>query len=320
MSKHICASVAKWAAPYARLARIDKPVGTYLLLAPTLWGTALATAPGALPALSTFALFATGAFVMRGAGCTINDMWDRDFDAKVERTKSRPIASGEVSMRRAWTFLAAQLSAGLAVLVQLPPVAIAVGAASMPLVVLYPLAKRVTYLPQFVLGLTFNWGVFVGYSTVTGGSIGWETVPLYVGGLFWTLLYDTIYAHQDKRDDRLVGVKSSALLLERLGISRSGLYGFAAAMVSCWTLAGYMSDASWIYYASVSGSAAHAAWQIGTVNFDSREDCMRKFVSNQWIGWLLLGGIVFDRWSRPVADEQVSPDALGLAARKDGTK
>jgi 4-hydroxybenzoate polyprenyltransferase len=242
---------------------------------------------------------------MRGAGCTINDMWDRRYDRMVERTKLRPLASGEVSMPQATVFLGSQLAAGLGVLLTLPWKAIWIGAASMPLVILYPLAKRVTYLPQLVLGLTFNWGVWVGYAatavaTGTGlwSGTGLACVPLYVGGVLWTLLYDTIYAHQDKTDDIRVGVKSSALLFEKMNASKPALSCFAAGMTACWAAVGYCTDASFLYYTAVAACASHAAWQIRTVNLDSREDCSAKFVSNQWIGWMLLGGIIADRMYR----------------------
>lgn len=176
---------------------MDKPVGTLLLLWPCLFSTALATPTGLLPDLRLIALFSVGAFAMRGAGCTINDMWDREYDARVSRTKSRPLASGEATMTGAVLFLGSQLSAGLMVLLSLPnqehlPRFFAWGAASLPLVALYPLAKRWTNYPQLVLGATFNWGVFMGWA-VRGDEMDWGVLlPLYASCVCWTLVYDTL--------------------------------------------------------------------------------------------------------------------------------
>jgi len=196
--------------PYCRLMRLDRPIGTWLLLFPCWWSAALA-AEG-WPDLWLFALFAIGAVVMRGAGCTVNDWADRDFDGKVARTAARPIPSGAVSPRQALIFLVAQLLVGLLVLLQLNWFAIGVGAASLLLVFPYPFMKRITYWPQAWLGLTFNWGALVGWAAVRG-DLTLAPVLLYIAGVFWTLGYDTIYAHQDKEDDILVGVKSTALAL-----------------------------------------------------------------------------------------------------------
>jgi len=200
--------------PYAHLARLDKPIGTFLLLHPCLWSTALATTPlGCTPDLSLCALFGLGSFLMRGAGCTINDMWDSNYDRNVERTKSRPLASGELTYPQAWTFLALQLSAGLGVLLSLPHLeqCFVWGVASLPLVATYPLMKRYTNYPQLALGMTFNWGAIMGWVAVRG-DVDWSVVaPLYASGVAWTLVYDTLYAHQDKKDDVKLGLKSTAL-------------------------------------------------------------------------------------------------------------
>ena len=193
------------AVPYAALGRWDRPIGTWLLLWPCLWSTSLAATAGTMPDASLCALFGLGAFAMRGAGCTVNDLWDRDIDRQVERTRLRPLASGAIGVPQALGFLGAQCTVGLGVLLALPPYAVGLSFVSVPLVGLYPLAKRVTNWPQAVLGLTFNWGALVGWAAVHG-ACDWSVVlPLYAGGFWWTLLYDTIYAHQDKRDDAKVG-------------------------------------------------------------------------------------------------------------------
>lgn len=201
--------------PYLALSRIDKPIGTWLLYWPCAWSIVLAShtlgLPFATPLFYTL-LFGVGAVVMRGAGCTINDMWDVKMDRMVERTKDRPLAAGEITQFQALCFLGVQLSAGLAVLVNLNLYSIVLGASSLSVVVLYPLMKRVTYWPQLVLGFAFNWGAMLGWSAVAG-AVDWSVVlPLYAGSIFWTLIYDTIYAHQDKQDDVHAGVKSTALL------------------------------------------------------------------------------------------------------------
>ena len=194
------------ARPYLRLIRIDRPIGTWLLLFPCWWSLSLAAASeGRLPDWRLALLFAAGAFIMRGAGCTFNDLADRDIDAKVARTAGRPIPSGQVSPRQAGLFLALQLLAGLLILLQLNGFTIWLGLASLALVFSYPFMKRITYWPQAWLGLTFNWGALMGWAAVTGG-LGPAALLLYAAGIAWTLGYDTIYAHQDKEDDALIGV------------------------------------------------------------------------------------------------------------------
>ena len=184
--------------PYLLLARADKPIGTWLLLWPCCWSIGMVAPPGGLPDMWMLSKFALGAVVMRGAGCTINDMWDKDIDSKVERTRTRPLAAGAITPFQAAGFLGLQLTAGLGVLASLNTYSILLGASSLGLVVMYPLMKRVTHFPQLVLGLTFNWGALLGASAVLGYT-PWEIcLPLYCGSVFWTLTYDTIYAHQDK--------------------------------------------------------------------------------------------------------------------------
>lgn len=191
--------------PYLHLSRADKQVGTMLLLWPCIWSTALAAPVGEMPDLLLMGKFAVGAVVMRSAGCIINDLWDKDFDKHVERTKTRPLASGEITVPKALGYLGLNLAAGLTVLVSLNTNSILLGFCSMPLVIAYPLMKRITYAPQFVLGLTFNWGALIGWTAVHG-SCSWEHVlPLYGAGVCWTLVYDTLYGYQDRKDDKKLG-------------------------------------------------------------------------------------------------------------------
>ncbi|KAI8384678.1 UbiA prenyltransferase family-domain-containing protein [Radiomyces spectabilis] len=287
-------------APYVFLTRLDKPIGTWLLFWPCAWSISMAAFHTHASLADTgymIALFGLGALTMRGAGCTINDLWDRDIDDKVERTKIRPIASGAITPTKAIGFLGLQLSVGLAILTQLNLYSILLGASSLSLVVTYPLMKRITYWPQTVLGLAFNWGALLGWSAMTGQLDLTVAGPLYAGGVAWTLVYDTIYAHQDKKDDVKVGVKSTALRFKDK--TTQWLTGFSASFVSMTALAGYMNDQGLPFYAlSVCGTAAHLAWQLKTVNYDVPADCWAKFKSNTWTGALLWSGIVADAaWS-----------------------
>jgi 4-hydroxybenzoate polyprenyltransferase len=237
-------------------------------------------------------LFAVGALVMRGAGCTVNDIVDRDIDAKVARTAERPLASGRLSLQQALVFLALQLAVGLAILLQLAPLAIELGVFSLILVVAYPFMKRITWWPQAFLGLTFNWGALMGYAAVTD-RLAWAPVLLYAAGFFWTLFYDTIYAHQDKEDDALIGVKSSA---RRLGDkTRPALYGFGAIVVVLLMACVAAADLGWPAKLGVIGVAAHLAWQAIAVDLDLPKDCDAKFNSNRFIGWILLAGLVLGK-------------------------
>jgi 4-hydroxybenzoate polyprenyltransferase len=285
------------ARPYARLMRLDRPIGTWLLLFPCWWGLFLAADLPLLWNLKSLlrlvyeptVLFAIGAVVMRGAGCTYNDIVDREFDAKVARTALRPIPSGQVSVRQAIVFLVAQLLVGLIILLSFNRFTILLGVLSLALVFTYPLMKRVTYWPQAVLGLTFNWGALMGWTAVTG-AIGLPAVALYVGGLAWTLHYDTIYAHQDKEDDALVGVKSTAL---KLGAqTKPWLGGFSIATVVLFEIAMASAGLGWPAMLAVAAVALHLTWQILTVDLDDPADCLTKFRSNRWVGWILLAGIV----------------------------
>jgi 4-hydroxybenzoate polyprenyltransferase len=275
------------ARPYARLSRLDRPIGTWLLLFPCWWSTALAT--DGWPSVWWMALFAIGAVVMRGAGCTVNDILDRDFDGKVERTRHRPIPSGQVTVTGAIAFLLLQLLLGLAVLLQFPWTAIGLGCLSLVLVFTYPLMKRITWWPQFFLGLAFNWGALLGYAAVTG-ELDWAPVLLYVAGIFWTLGYDTIYAHQDKEDDALIGVKSSAL---RLGArTRPAIWGFYGATIAVLLAMDLVAELGRWFEIALSLAAVQLAWQAWACRFDDPADCLAKFKSNRVFGWIVLAGIV----------------------------
>ncbi|KAJ1959169.1 Para-hydroxybenzoate--polyprenyltransferase, mitochondrial precursor (PHB:polyprenyltransferase) [Dispira parvispora] len=284
------------ARPYLFLLRVDKPVGTWLLYWPCVWSITMAAyhqTASPLMTLKMMALFGTGALIMRGAGCTINDMWDKDIDNRVARTKIRPIAAGLISRRRALGFLGIQLTAGLAVLTQLNWYSICLGFASMPFVIVYPLMKRWTYWPQSVLGLAFNWGALLGWTAMCDSANWAVMLPLYAAGVSWTIVYDTIYAHQDKHDDLKINTKSTALLFGDR--SRQILSLFSANTIAMLCVAGYFNDQSLVYYlCTVLGGGGHLAWQLTTVNFDNNPDCWRKFVSNIWLGAIITSGITAD--------------------------
>ncbi|KAM0061456.1 putative 4-hydroxybenzoate polyprenyltransferase [Helianthus debilis subsp. tardiflorus] len=281
--------------PYAHLARLDKPIGTWLLAWPCMWSITLAASPGHLPDFKMMALFGCGAFLLRGAGCTINDLLDRDIDTKVERTKSRPIASGALTPFQGVSFLGLQLLLGLGILLQLNNYSIILGASSLLLVFSYPLMKRITFWPQAFLGLTFNWGALLGWSAIRGSLDPAIVLPLYLSGVFWTLVYDTIYAHQDKEDDKIVGVKSTAL---RFGDStKLWVSGFGIACISSLALSGFNANLGLPYYVFLAAASGQLAWQIWTVDISSAPDCSRKFVSNKWFGALVFGGILMGRLS-----------------------
>ncbi|KAH1199540.1 4-hydroxybenzoate polyprenyltransferase, mitochondrial [Glycine max] len=261
--------------PYARLARLDKPIGTWLLLWPCMSIT-LATTPGHLPDFKMLALFGCGALLLRGAGCTINDLLDRDIDtmASVERTKLRPVASGLLTPFQGLCFLGFQLLLGLGILLQLNNYSRVLGASSLLLVFSYPLMKRFTFWPQAFLGLTFNWGALLGWAAIKGSLDPSIVLPLYASGVFWTLVYDTIYAHQDKEDDLKVGVKSTAL---RFGDStKEWITGFGIACLGGLAVSGFNAEIGWPYYASLAVASGHLGWQIWTVDLSSRADCNRK--------------------------------------------
>jgi 4-hydroxybenzoate polyprenyltransferase len=276
-----------FAQPYLRLMRADRPVGTWLLLIPCFWGLALAGAAGhgGLRLVWYAALMSLGAYVMRGAGCAYNDIVDKDIDAKVARTAARPIPSGQISRKQAWAFLVALSLIGLVILVQFNLFTILLGFGSLALVAAYPFMKRITWWPQAWLGLTFNWGALVGYAAAAG-TLRAEAFALYAAGICWTLVYDTIYAHQDAEDDALIGVKSTAL---RLGEhTRPWLAGFAAAVVAFVALAGGLIGAHWVYYLGLAPAAAHFAWQLNKLDIRDGHNCLTLFKANRDAGLLVL--------------------------------
>ncbi|XP_025013618.1 4-hydroxybenzoate polyprenyltransferase, mitochondrial isoform X2 [Ricinus communis] len=272
------------AQPYARLARLDKPIGTWLLAWPCMWSISLAASPGHLPDFKMMVLFGCGALLLRGAGCT------------VERTKLRPVASGLLSPFQGLSFLGFQLLLGLGILLQLNNYSRILGASSLFLVFSYPLMKRLTFWPQAYLGLTFNWGALLGWSAIKGSLDPAVVLPLYMSGVFWTLVYDTIYAHQDKEDDLKVGVKSTAL---RFGDStKEWITGFGIACIGSLALSGVNANIGWPFYAFLTAGSGHLAWQIWTVDLSCRSDCNKKFVSNKWFGAIIFSGILLGRyWS-----------------------
>ena len=278
--------------PYVRLARLDRPAGTWLLLLPCWWGLALAAGAHTNEWLYTLILggfFVVGALAMRGAGCTYNDIVDSDIDGRVARTALRPIPSGETTVRQAWVFLAVQLTVGAVILFLLNPAAIIVGLCSIPVVAAYPFAKRFTHWPQAVLGLAFNWGVLVGYVALTGhGAI--EMVLLYCAGVSWTLGYDTIYAHQDKDDDAIVGVKSTALLFG--ANTKPWLTGFYSLTLLLIATAGFLSGAGALFWAGLAACCAQLGWQVFALDIDDPDDCLRKFRSNRDFGLMVTAAFV----------------------------
>jgi 4-hydroxybenzoate polyprenyltransferase len=279
--------------PFGRLARFDRPTGAWLLLFPCWWGQMLGEVQQghAYPNLRYLLLFLVGAFVMRGAGCAYNDFIDRDFDAQVERTRSRPIPSGQVTPTQALLFACILSLIGLLVLIQFNGFTIGLGIASLALVAIYPFAKRATNWAQLVLGLTFKWGALVGYAAVMGG-LGWPALLLYAGCIAWTIGYDTIYAHQDSRDDAVIGLRSTALRFgENTGLWLAGLY---SAAVSLWLVASLGAGAGWPVLVALGMVGLQMVWQIATLDTQSPANCLERFKSNRLVGWIFAIGLVTD--------------------------
>lgn len=276
-------TIPKWLAPhsermraYAHLMRLDRPIGTWLLLLPGWWAIALAD-PWRW---DLYILFAIGAVVMRGAGCVVNDLWDQDMDAKVERTRVRPLPSGALTRREAFGLLGVLLLIGFLILISMPPMAIGLGVLSLGFVVTYPLMKRFTWWPQLFLGFTFNFGALIGWAAATG-ALSWQAVVLYTGGIFWTLGYDTIYAHQDKEDDALAGIKSTARLFGNN--SKRWIAGFYTAAIILFATAVPL-------HASVLMAlpALHFAWQVREWDMNDPSSSLKFFKSNRDAGLLIL--------------------------------
>ena len=281
------------AQPYLRLARMDRPIGTWLLLWPCLWSSALAaSASGAMwPNVWHLILFAIGATVMRGAGCVLNDLADRDFDGRVERTANRPIPSGQVSPRQAAAFMIALCLIGLLVLIQFNQTTIWLGIASLGIVAVYPFMKRITNWPQLVLGLAFNWGALLGWTAVFG-SLDWTPVTLYICAIAWTIGYDTIYAHQDKDDDALIGLKSTALHFGDKTAQYLSVF-YAIAWIGIFA-AGWMTGGRVLFAVAMAGVAGHFVWQIVTLDTDDGRNCLQRFRANHMVGLMVFLGIVLD--------------------------
>jgi 4-hydroxybenzoate polyprenyltransferase len=282
-----------WSRPYLRLARYDRPIGSWLLLMPCWWSAALAAAIGGdigqLPGV--IVLFFLGAFVMRGAGCTWNDITDRNLDALVERTRSRPIPAGQVSVPQAAAFLVVQALIGLAVLLQFNRFAVATGIASLVIVAVYPFMKRITWWPQIVLGLAFSWGALMGFAVMLG-RIDATALLLYAGSIAWVIGYDTIYAHQDAEDDALIGIKSTALLFGAR--TRPALMAFYATAVVLIGGALWLAAARWPAWTGLVAFAAHLVWQIVRLDTSDPGLCLRVFKSNRDAGLLLFAGLLAD--------------------------
>lgn len=275
-----------WLLPYIRLGRYDRPIGIWLLMLPCWWGVTLATPANHIPSPYLLVLFAMGAAVMRGAGCTLNDLIDRDLDAQVKRTKNRPLASGQLSTQQALAFFCFQSLVGLAVLLQLPIPCWEIGLVGLALLIIYPFMKRITDWPQAILGLTFNIGLFMGAASVVGSfHLDWiPLIYLYLAGIFWTITYDTIYALQDVQDDLKVGIKSTALLFgQYLKLVLSGTY---ALMLLFLILSNKINVLVLILLALSMG------WILWTLNPKSAPNCLERFKANQWIGWLIFLGLL----------------------------
>jgi 4-hydroxybenzoate polyprenyltransferase len=282
-----------WSRPYLRLSRFDRPIGSWLLLMPCWWSAALAA--GVAQDISRLAwvvvLFFIGAFVMRGAGCTWNDITDRDLDARVERTRSRPIPAGQVGVTQAFVFLVLQALIGLAVLLQFNRFAVMTGVASLVIVAVYPFMKRITWWPQVVLGLAFSWGALMGFA-VTLGRLDATAFVLYAGSIAWVIGYDTIYAHQDAEDDALIGIKSTARLFGAR--THRALVVFYTAAVLLIGMALALAGARWPAWIGLAAFAAHLVWQVRKLDIRDGALCLRVFKSNRDAGLLLFAGLLAD--------------------------
>ena len=279
--------------PYARLARLDRPIGTWLLLIPCWQGLSLAIAAKNSPFNWEFfyyaLLFGAGAIVMRAAGCTLNDIADRHIDGKIARTALRPIPSGEIKIYQAVIFMLSLLIIGAIILFQFNTITIVVGLASVPFAAIYPFMKRFTWWPQFFLGLAFNWGALVGWTAIVG-ELSWAPVILYLSGIMWTLGYDTIYAHQDKEDDALVGVKSTARLFQ--DNSKSWIFFFYSMTILGTFLSGLLAGLTPTFSIALLPYGVHLISQVIRTNLNNPLDCLATFKSNRDAGFIMLTGLM----------------------------
>ena len=278
--------------PWLRLMRADRPIGVWLLLWPCWWSVALSSrAIDVFPPLDLLLLFAIGAFAMRSAGCIYNDILDRDIDAKVARTQARPLASGQISVRAAMVLIVALCLVGLAVLIQFNVFAICLGFASVGIVLIYPLMKRVTFWPQAFLGLAFSWGALMGWAAIFG-SLALAPVILYGAAIAWTIGYDTIYAHQDKEDDEVIGLKSTAL---KFGAHTprwlSLFYGITWGGLA---FSGWIIGAGLWFFIGMVLAGAHLIWQIATLDINDSQNCLDRFRSNHGFGAIVFFALVLD--------------------------
>ena len=297
--------------PYAQLARWERPIGWWLLMWPGLWSLGLATILkltenlqehdpllGQGVYLVVFAtlvlLFVLGAIAMRGAGCTYNDLADIDIDNQVARTRSRPLPSGRVSKKQALIFLGLQLLIGLLILLQFNTFTIWLGVASLITVAIYPFMKRVTWWPQLFLGFAFSWGALMGWAAIFG-QLDWSPIILYLGSILWVIGYDTIYAHQDKEDDALVGVKSTALLFGK-DTKRAIVLLYTGALllfvIASYLAVGQAIEFSWPVFVALAIAALHLLWQVNSLDIDNPDHCLKLFKSNSHFGWIYFAGIL----------------------------
>jgi 4-hydroxybenzoate polyprenyltransferase len=278
--------------PYLRLVRLDRPIGSWLLLMPCWWSLGLAGMRSEVfPSLWQIGLFFIGAFAMRGAGCTWNDLVDRDLDGLVERTRSRPIPSGQVSVAQATTFMVAQALIGFLMLIQFNRFTVITGFVSLLVVVIYPFMKRITYWPQIFLGLAFSWGALMGWPAAFG-RLDWPALVLYAGSISWVIGYDTIYAHQDREDDLLIGIKSTALLFGEN--TRPMLAGFYAGAIVLIGIAGLMAGGGLIFMLGLIAFSAHLAWQVLRLDINDSAHCLKLFKSNRDAGLILFAAMLLE--------------------------
>ncbi|EGW33673.1 uncharacterized protein SPAPADRAFT_59042 [Spathaspora passalidarum NRRL Y-27907] len=284
----------KWI-PYFELMRLEKPVGTWLLLIPSMWGITMASYSIHAPlstTLTAIGLFSVGAVIMRGAGCTINDIWDRNLDNQVARTMERPITSGRVSVPQAVGWMGVQCFAGLGILLSLPSQCFALGALALPFVAAYPLFKRFTYYPQAMLSICYSWGCLLGFPAVGAPLNLWVAIPLFISNWIWCLTYDTIYAHQDKKFDIHAGIKSTALAWGDK--SKPIMKGLTVAQAGFYTLAGVMNSMGPCFYIAGAYAIGRLYNRISKVDLDDQKSCWSAFTSNINTGFIFLFGIAAD--------------------------
>lgn len=284
-----------WLKPYARLARWDRPIGFWLLFWPCGFSLALAALKNPASGFNWWALLLclVGAIAMRGAGCTFNDIVDRNIDDKVKRTRSRPIPSGQVSVRNAILFMVAQALAGLLVLIQFNWLTVVLGIASLALVAIYPFMKRITWWPQLFLGLAFSWGALIGWTAQTA-ALSLPPALLYLGSVLWTIGYDTIYALQDIEDDALIGVRSTARLFGRR--TRLMVALFYAGAVVLWGAAAFLVGGSLPFVFVMAAVVAGLAWQVITLDSRAPGNALARFKANHWVGLALTLALLADAW------------------------